>query len=407
MSASVLLFGRYEFLAKLGSGGFGSVFHVRDTLLGREIALKTLSAQLSGSIEDRQRFVAEARALASLQHPNIVTVYDVGEDRGQPYFTMELVRGDTLGEILRREGLLPLNRVANILASLTSAIDHVHTTGLVHRDVKPTNVMINSVGCLKLMDFGIARDLSRPALTQTGMSLGTLENASPEQVRGERAGPAADIYGLGILAYQLLAGRPPFTGDTAHIVYAQVHLPPPPLQQLVPSLPLSVYSAVNRALAKFPSDRPSTGAMFLQELMGDSTPAAFTPLRDAGRNPAIATTRSQPSNSPREVQETHIAEIKAMYFGVGGAIATNGTIRITNRRIVFTPKGLSFKRRQADIPFTSIGYIAKERFHLSNCAVVHTRSGESHVFYPSEPSKMSTTRMIALIAEIAKVPVRP
>lgn len=258
MSTPPARFGRYEILGTLGQGSFATVYRARDPLLEREVALKALLPHLAADGEDRQRFLAEARALAALRHPNIVTVYEAGEAEGRPFFAMELVEGETLAALAARSGPLPLGRVLPIIASLAAALDLVHAAGLVHRDVKDSNVLIEPSGRVVLMDFGIALATNRDRLTQVGYGMGTPESAAPEQIRGEQVGPAADIYALGVLAYQLLAGRVPFSGDIAHVLYAQAHLPPPPLHNARPDLPAAVCAAVELALAKDPLARPRT-----------------------------------------------------------------------------------------------------------------------------------------------------
>ena len=273
MSAPLTQFGRYEILGTLGQGSFATVYRARDPLLERTVALKVLLPHLAADAEDRQRFLAEARALAALRHPGIVTVYEAGESEGQPFIAMELVEGETLAARAARSGPLPLIRVLPIIISLAAALDVVHAAGLVHRDVKDSNVLIEPSGRVVLMDFGIALATSRARLTQVGYGMGTPESASPEQIRGDQVGPAADSYALGVLTYQLLAGRLPFSGDIAHVLYAQAHLPPPPLREARPGLPAAVYAAVEAALAKDPADRPESAGAFARMLAGQDAVA--------------------------------------------------------------------------------------------------------------------------------------
>jgi len=208
------MLGRYELVGILGKGSFATVYRAFDPVLGREVALKVLSADLASDANDRKRFLLEGRALAALHHPNIVTVYDVGEAEGRPYFAMELIEGETLNSVLERASVkgLPLRAVQDIIASLASAVDHIHAQGLVHRDIKAENVRLTRTGHPVLMDFGIALDARRTRLTRGPYGLGTPEYASPEQIQGFHIGPATDIYALGILTYQLLTGMLPRAG---------------------------------------------------------------------------------------------------------------------------------------------------------------------------------------------------
>ncbi|HLZ70933.1 MAG TPA: serine/threonine-protein kinase [Dehalococcoidia bacterium] len=262
-------FGRYAILGTLGKGGFATVYRARDQALEREVAIKVLLPHLAEDPEIRQRFVAEARGIARLRHPNIATIYDVGEADGLPFFTMELIEGPTLARLLLG-GPLPPAQVVALIRSLASAIDYLHRAGLVHRDIKPANIMLEAGGRVVLMDFGIARAIDQTTHTRTGTSLGTPEYMSPEQVRGERVGPASDIYALGVLTYNLLAGKPPFSGDTAYLLFAHAYEPPPPLREQRPNLPEAIYAAVGQALAKDPLQRLATAAAFAAALAGEA-----------------------------------------------------------------------------------------------------------------------------------------
>jgi eukaryotic-like serine/threonine-protein kinase len=270
-------FGRYQLRTLLGEGGFARVYRAYDPSLGRDVALKTLLPWRADDSDTRGRFVAEARAIAALNHRNIITIYDVGEEGGHPFFTMQLIEGRSLARLIADEGPQPLPRVIDLLRQLGAAVTFLHQKGVVHRDIKPANVMIDDDGRPVLMDFGIARSNDASVKTQTGASVGTPLYMAPEQVRGETAGPPADVYALGIVAYQLLAGRPPFAGDTAHVLHAQVYDPPPPLDTLRPDLPPHVFPALLLALAKDPALRPPADAL-ASLLMGDSAPTQpFTP----------------------------------------------------------------------------------------------------------------------------------
>ncbi len=268
--------GRYELRGVLGQGGFATVYRAWDPQLQREVALKALLPHLGQHAEVRARFLQEARALAPLRHPNIVSFLDVGEYGGQPFYAMELIDGFTLSETLEVGRRLPLAVVSAHLMGLCSAVAYLHGAGIVHRDIKPGNVMLEQSGRIVLMDLGVARALDQTQFTRTGVGLGTPECMAPEQVRGLPVGPAADIYALGILAYQMLAGRPPFVGDTAYVLHAQAYEPPPPLHEQVQGLPEHVLAAIEQALEKEPERRPATALAFYDCFSGAS-PAVRRP----------------------------------------------------------------------------------------------------------------------------------
>ncbi|MHB8576679.1 MAG: serine/threonine-protein kinase, partial [Dehalococcoidia bacterium] len=296
-------FGRYELRGELGKGGFATVYRAWDAALAREVALKALQPHLSLDANIRQRFMAEARAIAQLHHPNIVTVHEVDEANGRPFFTMELVNGPTLAALVAPGQGLPLGRVAEIMRSLASAVDYLHTRRLVHRDIKASNVMLDAWGRVVLMDFGVARALDQTQLTQSGISIGTPEAMAPEQVRGQPAGPPADIYAIGVLAYRLLAGRAPFVGETIYVLHAHAYESPPSLAEFRPGLPDSVYAAIESSLAKAPQDRPVSAEQFAAALsvpssettMGDTT-ARF--MRLPARPPGERTPPPEPARQP-------------------------------------------------------------------------------------------------------------
>jgi len=292
--------GRYELRGELGRGGFATVYRGWDPLLRREVAIKALLPHLARDPGLRRRFLAEAQALARLQHVNIVPVYDVGETETQPYFAMALVDGRTLAEVLRDGKRLSVEQVIDLLRSLASALDELHSHGLVHRDVKPQNVMVDGSSRVVLMDLGVARSADSTLETQAGVTLGSPAYMAPEQVRGQPVGPAADIYALGVLSYHLFARRPPFAGDTPAVLHAQVYDPPPPLRELRPALPQAVYAAIDLALAKDPARRPSSARQFVDLLCGEGRtallPSDAPTTRDMGASPGMPV---EPAETPR------------------------------------------------------------------------------------------------------------
>ena len=210
-----VLGGRYRLVELLGSGGMATIYRATDTGLGRDVALKLLRPEYLRDPDFSSRFRQEAQAAASLSHPNIVTVYDYGEDPSGPYIVMELIDGEDLATILRRSGTLPPRQVARIGAGVARALAAAHARGLVHRDIKPGNVLIGTDGQVKVVDFGIARAIAEAQVTLPGTTLGSVHYFSPEQARGEPATAASDIYSLGIVLYEMLTGSRPWEGDSA------------------------------------------------------------------------------------------------------------------------------------------------------------------------------------------------
>jgi len=265
--------GKYEIVEELGRGGFATVYKARDVELERVVALKVLHPYYA---EDRQfveRFRQEARAAARLRHPHIVTVHEAGEAGDRLYIAMEYLPGRTLQALLEAEGALPLERALPILEQVAEALDYAHAQGVVHRDVKPGNVMVEQTGGgvrATLTDFGLVKALAAStALTSRGTLLGSPEYMAPEQADPERAGevgPAADRYALGVVAYQMLTGRVPFPGNTPATLYAHEHKPVPPPRSLCSGLSEAVEVALLRMLAKAPAERFPSARAFVAQL---------------------------------------------------------------------------------------------------------------------------------------------
>ncbi|MEX2392845.1 MAG: protein kinase [Actinomycetota bacterium] len=248
---------RYELESKIGSGGMGTVWRAKDRILNRFVAVKLLHDGLAHDSSFAERFRREARAAASLTHANVATVYDTGEEDGIPYIVMEYVDGESLHRMIQRQGPFPVEDAARVARSVLGALAHAHGKGLVHRDVKPANVLFDSAtGTAKVVDFGIAKGLEDTGgLTRSGL-IGTAAYLSPEQVNGGNATPASDLYGVGCLLYCCLAGDPPFNGSTA-IAIAMRHLndPIPSIRRRRPDIPAPFEAVITRALAKDPAHR--------------------------------------------------------------------------------------------------------------------------------------------------------
>jgi eukaryotic-like serine/threonine-protein kinase len=253
---------RYRVVRPLGFGGMAAVFMAEEPRLGRRVAIKVMAPNLMADPGLVGRFIQEARTTAQLAHPNIVTIYDVDERDGLHYFVMAYVAGRTLGELLQRrdEQPLPMPMALSILAQAGNAIAYAHRVGIVHRDMKPGNILIDGEGNALVTDFGIAKVIDQPGLTQTGMLVGTPAYMSPEQCGVGEVTGASDQYSLGVVAYEMMAGRPPFTGTTMGVLHAHVHGEPPPLTDARSDCPPEVSAGIMRMLAKTPGERFPTVA---------------------------------------------------------------------------------------------------------------------------------------------------
>jgi len=267
MTQPRLLGGRYELDGVVGRGGMAEVYRARDLRLDRIVAVKTLREDLARDQTFQARFRREAQSAASLNHPSIVAVYDTGEDNAGPshvpFIVMEYVDGRTIRDLLRDDRRLLPERALEITDGVLRALDYSHRNGIVHRDIKPGNVMLNRSGEIKVMDFGIARAVSdaQATMTQTAQVIGTAQYLSPEQARGERVDARSDLYSVGCLLYELLTGRPPFTGDSpVAIAYQHVRENPIPPSRVDPELPAWADPIVLKAMAKDPADRYQSAA---------------------------------------------------------------------------------------------------------------------------------------------------
>jgi serine/threonine protein kinase len=265
--------GKYEILEEIGRGGFATVYKARDTKLDRVVALKILHPYWTEAPDFAARFRREARAAARLRHPHIVTVYEAGEAGGHLYIAMEYLPGRTLQTLLEAEGALPLERALPILEQVAEALDHAHGQGVVHRDVKPGNVIVEETERgvqATLTDFGLVKAMEGSvALTSQGTLLGSPEYMAPEQADPERAakvGPAADRYALGIVAYQMLTGRVPFPGNTPATLNAHLNLVPPDPQAICENLSPGVAAVLLKMLSKSPDERYTSGEAFVAAL---------------------------------------------------------------------------------------------------------------------------------------------
>jgi eukaryotic-like serine/threonine-protein kinase len=259
---------RYELEELVGTGGMSSVFRAHDRLLDRKVALKILHQQYSGDDEYVERFRREARSVAALSHPNIVTVIDRGEHEGRQFIVFEYVAGENLKRLIERRGPAPVATALELAMEIARGLSFAHQQGLVHRDVKPQNVLLNGDGAAKVTDFGIARSLDvQHGMTQTGTVLGTSDYIAPEQAQGQRVDEHTDVYSLGVVLYELLTAQVPFPGENfVAVAMRHINEPPPPIRDKRPDVPPRVEAAVQRAMAKRPEDRFATMVDFCGEL---------------------------------------------------------------------------------------------------------------------------------------------
>ncbi len=254
-TSGITLGGRFQLTERIAIGGMGEVWKARDKVLGRVVAIKILKEEYSGDPAFLNRFRAEARHTALLNHEGIANVFDYGEEGGSAYLVMELVPGQPLSAVIEREGVLSPDRALSIIGQTATALAVAHRQGLVHRDVKPGNILVLPDGRVKITDFGIARLADQVPLTATGQVMGTAQYLAPEQATGQQATGSSDIYALGVIGYELLAGRRPFSGESQiAIALAQVNDAPPPLPEHIPH---PVRALIASMLAKDPSDRPA------------------------------------------------------------------------------------------------------------------------------------------------------
>jgi len=314
LTAGLLLADRYRLRRRIAVGGMGEVWEAEDERLHRRVAVKVLKAELSGDTEFLHRFRTEARTTASLNHHGVAAVHDYGETAAVPdgpadtaFLVMELVEGEPLAALLHRSGRLPPDQTLDVLEQAGHALQAAHERGLVHRDVKPGNILITPTGTVKLTDFGIAKAVDAAPVTRSGMVMGTAHYIAPEQAMGQEAGPASDVYSLGVVGYECLTGRRPFLSDNA-VTVAMMHIRdvPPPLS---PEIPPGVRALIDATLVKDPRGRYRTGGEFANAVaavrvglplpppLGFAAPRPVQPLSAAIVQPLPTGPPSQPSPS--------------------------------------------------------------------------------------------------------------
>jgi len=346
--------GEYEILREIGQGGMATVYLAHEIALDRKVAIKIMSPQFVHGTETIERFKREARTSASLNHPHIIPIYAVRESEHLLFFVMKYLAGRSLDAVLRDAGPLPFPMVRSILSDIGSALDYAHRQGVIHRDVKPGNIMIDEEGFAVITDFGIAKAAEGDALTRSGTTVGTPSYLSPEACSGELVGPPADQYSLGIVGYEMITGALPFTADSSlGMMYAQVHTPPRPSEQLRPDCPAELRDALMLMLEKSPHDRFVTMRDAVQALSGGSarssggtvigddhvrshigllaTPRPSRPMGEVRKTPSSPISLSHIAPGPRTLRRKrriHLARIAVGLFLAGlGALAAIVALR--------------------------------------------------------------------------------
>lgn len=337
---------RYELGETIGSGGMSDVYAAQDTLLGRDVAVKMLRSEMARDMNFRERFRREARNSSKLNHPNIVAVYDTGEETidgiGIPYIVMERIHGNTLRDLLRNDGPMSPQEAAEILQPVCSALQASHDAGIIHRDIKPANIMLTNTGMVKVMDFGIARALddSTSAMTQTSAVIGTAQYLSPEQARGKNADARSDVYALGCVLYEAITGGTPFQGETPFAVayqHVQEDVTPPsermPEIDLAPTALLNVDAVVMTSMAKHPGDRYQSAAEMGQDLellsRGSVTQAArahVAPSQEQFPTQTVGYPETHAAQPQQAYPETAMAGAPGPASAAGTAAGAAGTL---------------------------------------------------------------------------------
>ena len=329
-SSSTILGGRYALTERIAIGGMGEVWKAKDQVLGRIVAVKILKDEYNGDPTFLQRFRAEARHTALLNHPGVANVFDYGEDEGSAFLVMELVPGEPLSNIIDRQKSLDADTVLNYIGQTARALAAAHAQGLVHRDVKPGNLIITPDNRVKVTDFGIARLADQVPLTATGQVMGTAQYLAPEQATGQTATGSSDIYSLGIIGYELLAGRRPFTGESQiAIALAQVNDNPPPLPDSVPE---PVRALIMSMLAKDPEDRPENAgklANAVDALRRGDVASAVTMV--PGMGPWLSDTGSADDQPTEAMAPVSGPSTRAMPGTAGSVAAVTSSAAAANR----------------------------------------------------------------------------
>ena len=327
--------GRYEIVDRLGAGGMGTVYRARDPDLDRFVAIKVLAPALESDPTCVERFKREARSIAALRHPNLMHVYEVGSHKHLHYFVMEYIDGSPLSRHLKEKGALGVSESLRVAGQVLSALDKVHAAGIVHRDLKPANIMIDADGRAVVLDFGLSKDTTAMNLTGDGTIMGTPDYMAPEQIEGEDVGPATDTYALGVMLYEMLAGKLPFHRKSAVLTMrAHCEESPPPLAELKPDLPAELIRIVERAISRRVPSRYQSAMELAKDLASVHPTAELRALASAAGGITSAQTvlagqagtAGKPKPRPR-------GQPQGQHRGPGHAAETSGSRPVTRREL--------------------------------------------------------------------------
>jgi serine/threonine protein kinase len=359
---------RYKLYESIGAGGMAEVYRAEDLRLGRTVAIKILRAQFATDPKTLRRFLDEARSLAGFSHPNVVNVYDVGKQAERYYIVMEFVPGEDLRRKVETETRIPMRQALDIARQVAQGIGSAHRKGLVHRDLKPGNILISPTGEVKVADFGIARIMATTGYTEPGIVWGTTAYLSPEQVRGDQATPASDVYALGVVLYEMLAGEPPFQGeDRVAVALKHLHDAPPPFDDSL-NLPRGVVFLVQKALAKNPADR-FANADEMARALGE-----YSRTGETGPRPIVSATTPPPTSGTTRINPQFSPPPRTGNIPTGTATNLRGESRTrpptdTIERTRQTPRSVAPPRASA-LPATQPDALTALLFCLAFVAVV-------------------------------------
>jgi tRNA A-37 threonylcarbamoyl transferase component Bud32 len=351
MSSQVgtLLNGRYRLDAQIGAGGMSTVYRAFDTVLERQVAIKLMHREIASDSDQLERFRREARAVAQLNHPHVVGVIDAGEDSGTPYIVFEYVEGETLKDRIRRYGRLPIGEAVAYAIEVARALGAAHDRQIVHRDVKPQNVLIDEEGTAKVTDFGIARSLTEEGLTADGRVLGTTDYVSPEQALGQDVGPESDLYSLGVVLFEMLTGDVPFHGENqVSVAMKHVREELPDVQLRRPEVSSALAAVVDRATAKDLDRRYSNDRELIDDL--EDVLAIETARSGQATGEATAVIRTLPARARRRLplRMRHPIRLLVALLLIGAAVAV-ALIVLANR----TERGAQGTRNAPSVPKSS------------------------------------------------------